>query len=92
MKYKVLKDFPTADGVLYKEEIVKQWDAFKTSKMDEDVKTLLLSKKFTDKLDGSSIESVLTDSSFISELNLKGNKSYTKSNVYVKEALEEATS
>ena len=32
MKDKVLKDFPTADGVLYKEEIVKQWDAFKTSK------------------------------------------------------------
>jgi len=32
MKYKVLKDFPTADGVLYKKEIVKQWGAFKTSK------------------------------------------------------------
>ena len=74
------------------EKTIVQSDAFKTSKMDEDVKTLLLSKKFTDKLDDSSIESVLTDSSFISELNLKGNKSYTKSNVYVKEALEEAES
>ena len=74
------------------EKTIVQSDAFKTSKMDEDVKTLLLSKKFTDKLDDSSIESVLTDSSFISELNLKGNKSYTKSNVYVKEALEEAQS
>ena len=74
------------------EKTIIQSDAFKTSKMDEDVKTLLLSKKFTDKLDDSSIESVLTDSSFISELNLKGNKSYTKSNVYVKEALEEAES
>ncbi len=74
------------------EKTIVQSDAFKASKMDEDVKTLLLSKKFTDKLDDSSIESVLTDSSFISELNLKGNKSYTKSNVYVKEALEEAES
>ena len=74
------------------EKTIVQSDAFKTSKMDEDVKTLLLSKKFTNKLDDSSIESVLTDSSFISELNLKGNKSYTKSNVYVKEALEEAES
>lgn len=74
------------------EKTIVQSDAFKASKMDEDVKTLLLSKKFTDKLDDSSIESVLTDSSFISELNLKGDKSYTKSNVYVKEALEEAES
>ena len=74
------------------EKTIVQSDAFKTSKMDEDVKKLLLSKKFTDKLDESSIESVLTDSSFISELNLKGNKSYTKSNVYIKEALEEAES
>jgi hypothetical protein len=32
MKYKVLKDFPTADGVLYEGEVVKQWDAFTTSK------------------------------------------------------------
>ena len=72
------------------EKTIVQSDAFKTSTMDEDVKTLLLTKKFTDKLDDSSIESVLTDSSFISELNLKGNKSYSKSNVYVKEALEEA--
>ena len=72
------------------EKTIVQSEAFKTSTMDEDVKTLLLTKKFTDKLDDSSIESVLTDSSFISELNLKGNKSYSKSNVYVKEALEEA--
>jgi POT family proton-dependent oligopeptide transporter len=74
------------------EKTIVQSDAFKASQMDEDVKTVLLTKKFTDKLDDSSIESVLTDSSFISELNLKGNKTYTKSNVYVKEALEEAES
>jgi POT family proton-dependent oligopeptide transporter len=74
------------------EKTIVQSDAFKTSQMDEDVKTLLLTKKFTDKLDDSSIESVLTDSSFISELNLRGNKSYTKSNVYIKEALDEAQS
>lgn len=30
MKYKVLKDFATNDGVLYAGEIVKQWDAFNT--------------------------------------------------------------
>lgn len=74
------------------EKTIVQSDAFKTSQMDEDVKTVLLTKKFTDKLDDSSIESVLTDSSFISELNLIGNKSYTKSNVYIKEALDEAQS
>ena len=74
------------------EKTIVQSDAFKASTMDEDLKALLLTKKFTDKLDDSSIESVLTDSSFISELNLKGNKSYSKSNVYVKEALEEAES
>ena len=74
------------------EKTIVQSDAFKISQMDEDVKTVLLSKKFTDKLDDSSIESVLTDSSFISELNLIGNKSYTKSNVYIKEALDEAQS
>ena len=74
------------------EKTIVQSDAFKTSQMDEDVKTVLLTKKFTDKLDDSSIESVLTDSSFISELNLRGNKSYTKSNVYIKEALDEAQS
>ena len=28
MKYKVLKDYPTTDGVLYEGEIVRQWDAF----------------------------------------------------------------
>ena len=28
MKYKVLKDFHTPDGVLYEDEVVKQWDAF----------------------------------------------------------------
>ena len=27
MKYKVLKDYPTTDGVLYEKEIVKVWDA-----------------------------------------------------------------
>ena len=74
------------------EKTIVESDAFKTSQMDEDVKTVLLTKKFTDKLDDSSIESVLTDSSFISELNLRGNKSYTKSNVYIKEALDEAQS
>ena len=74
------------------EKTIVQSDAFKASKMDEDIKAILLTKKFTDKLDDSSIEAVLTDSSFISELNLKGNKSYSKSNVYVKEALEEAQS
>ena len=74
------------------EKTIVQSDAFKASKMDEDIKAILLTKKFTDKLDDSSIEAVLTDSSFISELNLKGNKSYSKSNVYVKEALEEAES
>jgi len=74
------------------EKTIVQSDAFKASTMDEDIKAILLTKKFTDKLDDSSIEAVLTDSSFISELNLKGNKSYSKSNVYVKEALEEAES
>ena len=74
------------------EKTIVQSDAFKTSEMDEDVKTVLLTKKFTDKLDDNSIESVLTDSSFIAELNLKGNKTYSKSSVYVKEALEEAES
>lgn len=74
------------------EKTIVQSDAFKTSTMDEDIKAILLTKKFTDKLDDSSIETVLTDSSFIAELNLKGNKSYSKSNVYVKEALEEAES
>ena len=71
------------------EKTIVQSDAFKASTMDEDIKAILLTKKFTDKLDDSSIEAVLTDSSFISELNLKGNKSYSKSNVNVKEALEE---
>ena len=74
------------------EKTIVQSDAFKASTMDEDIKAILLTKKFTDKLDDSSIETVLTDSSFIAELNLKGNKSYSKSNVYVKEALEEAES
>ena len=27
MKYKVLKDYPTADGVLYKGEMVKEWNS-----------------------------------------------------------------
>ena len=27
MKYKVLQDYPTTDGVLYEKEIVKVWDA-----------------------------------------------------------------
>ena len=27
MKYKVLKDYPTTDGILYEKEIVKVWDA-----------------------------------------------------------------
>ena len=27
MKYKVLKDYPTTDGVLYENEIVKVWDS-----------------------------------------------------------------
>ena len=51
------------------EKTIVQSDAFKASTMDEDIKAILLTKKFTDKLDDSSIEAVLTDSSFISELN-----------------------
>ncbi len=31
MKYKVLKDYPTTDGVLYEKEIVKVWDAKTTN-------------------------------------------------------------
>ncbi len=31
MKYKVLKDFVTSDGVLYAGEFVKKWDAFTAS-------------------------------------------------------------
>jgi len=70
---------------------IVQSDAFKNNpKMDKDIKALLLTKEFVDKLEKGSVESVLTDSTFIAELNTKSDKVYAKSTVYVKEALDEA--
>ena len=58
--------------------------------MDEDIKTLLISDKYKEKLEDASVEDVLTDSSFIADLNIKSDKDYAKSTVYIKEALDEA--
>ena len=58
--------------------------------MDKDIKALLLTKEFVDKLEDGTVEGVLTDSTFIAKLNAKGNKEYGKSTVYIKEALDEA--
>jgi POT family proton-dependent oligopeptide transporter len=66
-------------------------DAFKNnSKIDKDIKGLLLTKEFADKLKEESVSSVMTDSTFIAKLNTKSDKVYAKSSVYVKEAIEKA--
>jgi len=72
------------------EKTIVQSDAFKNAKMDKDIKALLLTKEFVDKLEDGTVEGVLTDSTFIAKLNAKGNKEYGKSTVYIKEALDEA--
>jgi len=70
---------------------IVQSDSFKNnSKIDKDIKSLLLTKEFSKKLEKESVSSVLTDSTFIAKLNAKSNKVYAKSTVYVKEALEKA--
>ena len=58
--------------------------------MDKDIKALLITDKYKEKLEDASVEDVLTDSSFIADLNSKSDQDYAKSTVYIKEALAEA--
>ncbi len=72
------------------EKTIVESESFKKAKMDEDIKALLISDKYKDKLEDASVEDVLTDSSFIADLNIKSDKDYAKSTVYIKESLDEA--
>ena len=72
------------------EKTIVESESFKKAKMDEDIKALLISDKYKDKLEDASVEDVLTDSSFIADLNIKSDKDYAKSTVYIKESLNEA--
>ena len=64
------------------EKTIVESESFKNAKMDEDIKSLLLTDDFKNKLEEGSVESVLTDSTFIAELNAKSEKDYAKSTVY----------
>ena len=70
------------------EKTIVESESFKNAKMDEDIKSLLLTDDFKNKLEEGSVESVLTDSTFIAELNAKSEKDYAKSTVYISERLK----
>ena len=74
------------------EKTIVESESFKNAKMDEDIKALLLTDDFKNKLEEGSVESVLTDSTFIAELNAKSEKDYAKSTVYISERLKAAES
>ena len=74
------------------EKTIVESESFKNAKMDEDIKSLLLTDDFKNKLEEGSVESVLTDSTFIAELNAKSEKDYAKSTVYISERLKAAES
>ena len=74
------------------EKTIVESESFKNAKMDEDIKVLLLTDDFKNKLEEGSVESVLTDSTFIAELNAKSENDYAKSTVYISERLKAAES
>ena len=74
------------------EKTIVESESFKNAKMDEDIKALLLTDDFKNKLEEGSVEGVLTDSTFIAELNAKSEKDYAKSTVYISERLKAAES
>lgn len=72
------------------EKTIVESESFKNAEMDKDIRALILTDKFKKELEGGSVEDVLTDSTFIAELNTKSDKVYAKSTIYIKEALDEA--
>ena len=63
------------------EKTIVESESFKNAKMDEDIKALLLTDDFKNKLEEGSVESVLTDSTFIAKLNEKQPVKYSVSTV-----------
>ena len=73
------------------EQTIVESDAFRNSNIDGDMKNLLLQDKYRTRLEDQSVESVLVSDDFITEINqVNPQKQYGKSEVTIKEILQDA--
>jgi len=70
------------------EKTIVESESFKKAKMDEDIKALLLTDEFKNKLEENSVESVLTDSIFLEKLNAKQPVKYSVSSIVYNENID----
>jgi hypothetical protein len=69
------------------EKTIVESESFKNAKMDKDIRALLLTDKFKNQLEDGSVEDVLTDSTFIAELNAKQPIKYSISAIFYKDSI-----
>ncbi|ATA77797.1 Uncharacterized transporter yclF [Capnocytophaga canimorsus] len=73
------------------EKSIVEGASFQNADIDKDIKAVLSEKTFKDKLEKSSVESILVSDAFIERLNkLNPQRQYAKSVVTIKETLEDA--
>ncbi|CEN44288.1 peptide MFS transporter [Capnocytophaga canimorsus] len=73
------------------EKSIVEGASFQNADIDKDIKAVLSEKTFKDKLEKSSVESILVSDAFIERLNkLNPQRQYSKSVVIIKETLEDA--
>ncbi|WP_172918127.1 peptide MFS transporter [Capnocytophaga canis] len=73
------------------EKSIVEGASFQNADIDKDIKAVLSEKTFKDKLEKSSVESILVSDAFIERLNkLNPERQYAKSVVTIKETLEDA--
>ncbi|MFJ1432743.1 peptide MFS transporter [Capnocytophaga canimorsus] len=73
------------------EKSIVEGASFQNADIDKDIKAVLSEKTFKDKLEKSSVESILVSDAFIERLNkLNPQRQYSKSVVTIKETLEDA--
>ncbi|WGU69380.1 oligopeptide:H+ symporter [Capnocytophaga canimorsus] len=73
------------------EKSIVEGTSFQNADIDKDIKAVLSEKTFKDKLEKSSVESILVSDAFIERLNkLNPQRQYAKSVVTIKETLEDA--
>ncbi|AWL79272.1 peptide MFS transporter [Capnocytophaga canimorsus] len=73
------------------EKSIVEGASFQNADIDKDIKAVLSEKTFKDKLEKSSVESILVSDAFIERLNkLNPQRQYAKSVVIIKETLEDA--
>lgn len=73
------------------EKSIIESEAFKNSNLDDDLKSVLSDRKFSEQLDRKSLNDILTSHDFIDALNEKNpKKQYARSQVTIKEILNDA--